>query len=123
MLCSLCQKINFTKSDLLLDPDPGYVTRETLDDWDGRHRSAEYYAYEHYPTIDCLRVSAIDGCHLCTMILRELGRISGEQHQGSIELRVYRKAGEEWNVKDIVAVARTPGRDVKIPLDYVGYNR
>ena len=122
MLCGLCQKIDFTKSDLVLDPDLGYVTRETLDDWDSRHKSAEYYAYEHYPTIDCLRVSAIDGCHLCTMVLRELDRISGERHQGSIELRVYRKAGEEWNVKDIVAVARTPGRDVKIPLDYVGYN-
>jgi hypothetical protein len=125
MLCNLCQSIDFRRSSLRREAHIGFVTWDTLDQEDAVHQGAEYYTYDHQPSIEALQVAANAGCHLCTQIRSELFHLRGHEsdeaiHRGPIEIRYYRKADSVNDVlppKEIVAVAKTPIRDVKIVFD------
>jgi hypothetical protein len=146
MLCTRCQSIDFRSAPLLHDLEkPGFITWDTLN-YEERHgpdgEKASYYAYPHHPSIEALRAAATtEGCRLCSQILSELFHIRGHEsdearHQGPIELRCYRKNVNRGDgdgdgdggdlllppAEHIVAVARTPHRDVKVVLDLVRYD-
>jgi hypothetical protein len=131
MLCNLCQKIDFSYSPLYEEAHVGFVTWDTLDDHDAKYKSAEYYAYEHHPSIEALRAAAVSGCHFCVQVLQELFHLRGHEsdeahHKGPIEIRYYHKVNDDKEVlppKEIVVVAKTPIRDVKLLFDFVQFSR
>ncbi|KAH0562034.1 hypothetical protein GP486_003260 [Trichoglossum hirsutum] len=125
MLCSLCQSIDFRSSPIHQEARIGFVTWDTVDREDAINESAEYYAYDHHPSIEALQAAANAGCHLCIQIRSELFHLRGhesdeEVHKGPIEIRCYLKVDSGIYVlppKEIVAVAKTPIRDVKVVFD------
>ncbi|KAI9773272.1 MAG: hypothetical protein M1839_002184 [Geoglossum umbratile] len=130
MLCNLCRSIDFRHSTLHKEARIGFVTWDTVGQEDAAYKSGEYYVYDHHPTIEALRVAASGGCHLCAQIRSELFHLrlhesDEEHHRGKVEIRYYRKTDDAKRIlppKEIVAVVRTPIRDVKIVFILMKFN-
>jgi hypothetical protein len=130
MLCTLCASLNFNLSSVQTDPSAPIS-------WTSTPTSTKYYVSAHQPSLPALFASAKQGCHLCMLIRSELFHIRGheseeERHQGFIDLRVYITGEEEerrsveldsYSGKQIQAVARTNTRDVRVPLDFMRFER
>ena len=130
MLCTLCASPNFNLSPIQTDPSAPIP-------WTSTPTSTRYYVSTHQPSLPALFASAKQGCHLCTLIRSELFHIRGheseeEHHQGFVDLRVYITGEEEekgwvglesYSGKQIQAVTRTNMRDVRVPLDFIRFER
>ena len=129
MLCHLCQSIDFTFSLSHQEAQDIFVTG--YDNEEDEHIIVEYLVYDHHPNIEALRAAATSGCHFCNQIRRELFHIRGHEldetyHNGPIEIRYYPKVDKEKNIvlpNEVLAVAKTPIREIKIPFDIVQCSR
>src|SRR5579871_4302940 len=131
MLCSLCHDIDFTTSPLQVELDDDSSRWNSLplslrpSDISGR-----YFSYSHHCSLEELFQSADEGCQFCIQIRSELFHLRGHEsnedhHRGSLELRYYLHADKSDNdtlMKEVIAVALTPIRQVRIPFDFVQYS-
>jgi hypothetical protein len=122
-LCDVCKLIDFSRSSLHQEEPPDY----SIGDED---QTKEYLVYGHHSSIEALRAAAIAGCHLCCQIRQELFHIRGherddEYHEGPIEIRYYPKTDVNKVVEppaELIVVARTPIRNVKLSFNLVQYS-
>ena len=122
MLCITCQLIDFSYSPLYREEPVDFPISDV-------DRRRDYLVYQHYSSIEALRAAATEGCHLCCQIRKELFHIRGherddEYHKGPIEIRYYPKInGESKSLPpaELIVVAKTPIRDVKLLFDLLQY--
>jgi hypothetical protein len=122
MLCKVCQSIDFSASSLHQEADDFPI--------DDVERRKEYLIYPHHPSIEALWAAENADCHLCCQIRKELFYIRGhergeEYHKGPIEIRYYPKINTEGKIlppKELIVVAKTPMRNIKLLFDVVQYS-
>jgi len=130
MLCAVCLAVNFTESRLLSEEEVGFITWETLDEPYAHLQPAEYFVCPHQPSVSALLAAADAGCHLCNLIRADLHQVRGHeseesQHEGEVELRIYRKTevqGQLLDPVDVIAVVKTKARDLKMALDIAHFD-
>jgi hypothetical protein len=123
ILCMLCKSIDFSSASLHKE-EPDDFPISDLD------RPTDYLVYQHHSSIDALRAAAVEGCHLCCQIRKELLHIRGherddEYHKGPVEIRYYPKINAESKIlppTELIVVAKTPIRNVKLSFDLVQYS-
>lgn len=122
MLCTLCRSIDFSLSSLLNEDEEDFPVGDV-------DRPKEYLSYQHHSSIEALRDAANSNCHLCCQIRSELLNIRGherdeEYHKGPLNIRYYPKfntQGKALPPKELIVVANTPIRKVKLLFDIVHY--